>query len=174
MNAPTNNPQRGTPWLSAILERLAQLKNWDNASIIPEAFARKKPELTIGELVDQLQAAIDKNRRDIFSGAPMNVYSGTCTTASTSTAATTATVDNMAKALELLESMKPEPFGEWMRARGCPPEVWDLFLPWHMQHEHGPMIWPPYVKFSLLVDQALCVRRQAMPDYSTTQKGGTL
>lgn len=60
-------------------------------------------------------------------------------------------------AIPLLDSTPPEPFGEWMRQQGFPPETSLLFLPLTMR-PHLPF-WPEYVQFSVDVKEPTLMRR---------------
>jgi hypothetical protein len=50
-----------------------------------------------------------------------------------------------------IDALPPEPIGEYMRERGCPPEDgWLLFLPASMRDDALPFP-PAYVRFSALI-----------------------
>jgi len=56
---------------------------------------------------------------------------------------------DLLRARQVLEGMPSEPIGEWMRARGCPPEEWVLVLPDSMRDKvEAPALLPSYVQFS--------------------------
>lgn len=90
---------------------------------------------------------------------------GTDMMTGTSTTTTTAepkvlTTDMLERMVQLLESLPPEPIGEYMRSKGHPPEHWTLILPAAMREEldvirAGQFGWPEYVVFSPLVSKPL-------------------
>lgn len=89
---------------------------------------------------------------DLRDHDPEPLASMTCTT--TAASQPTSAVDLMAqldRMAQLINSMPPEPIGEWMRQRGNPPEQWCLVLPESMRTApDAPAFWPEYVRFSPL------------------------
>lgn len=72
------------------------------------------------------------------------------TTTASPSAPTTLTLDDIRKAVEVFNSLPPEPFGQWMTESGKPPEDgYELHLPVHLK-QHFPNV-PHYVKFSRAV-----------------------
>jgi hypothetical protein len=68
-----------------------------------------------------------------------------------------ADIDRMA---DLIRNLPPEPIGEWMRMKGCPPEDWIAVLPKSVQTDGvGPMFWPSYVRFSSVITSPVFLRR---------------
>ena len=65
---------------------------------------------------------------------------------------------SLEKIQALLDSTPPEPFGEWMRQQGFPPETSVLFLPETMRGELPSFAWPRYVQFSLDVGTPMLMR----------------
>jgi len=57
--------------------------------------------------------------------------------------------------LRAIDSIPKEPFGEWMRTQGFPPERCLLLLP---QHYAALVEFPPrYVRFSAVIDKPVLV-----------------
>lgn len=90
-------------------------------------------------------------------------------TASTPLNATGSTSDqrtiNLEHMKEALDSLGPEPIGEWMRSQGYPPEDYDLLLPlWYYksQEDDLPFMWPNYVKFSPLIENPVLVSNRLL------------
>lgn len=78
------------------------------------------------------------------------------TATSSSLAASNFTLADLERTVAVLEAMPPEPIGEWMRARGCPPEQWTLLLPDALRADVGQGLTPSYVRFAD-VPKAMCV-----------------
>lgn len=78
-------------------------------------------------------------------------------TATASTASPTAlTIDDIKKAVDIINSLPPEPFRQWMLESGKPPEDgYDLYLPIHLKGQF-PFA-PDYVKFSPAVHKPIIV-----------------
>lgn len=81
------------------------------------------------------------------------------TATSSSLAASNFTLADLERTVAVLEAMPPEPIGEWMRARGCPPEQWTLLLPVKLYGHLGGL--PRYVRFAD-VPKAMCVLTSAL------------
>lgn len=72
----------------------------------------------------------------------------------------TLTLADIERVAEMLRDFPPDPIGEWMLQQGRPPEHWRVVMPQKVHDEvDGPMVWPDYVSFSLLVDRAVFVPR---------------
>ena len=48
------------------------------------------------------------------------------------------TYASISKMMQTIASLPPEPIGAWMRAKGCPPEEWMLYLPKYHMTTFGP------------------------------------
>lgn len=102
--------------------------------------------------------------------------STTYTTASTERAKTMNIAD-LERMVQVLQSLPPEPIGEWMRACGKPPEQWRLVLPLAMRDQvDAPALWPSYVMFSTVLDKPVFLRNepfaQIHKSLNTHAKGG--
>lgn len=84
----------------------------------------------------------------------MSYFSNTAGT--TCTSDTSLTLTSITEMLKVIERLPPEPFGEWMRSQGCPPEDWTVVLPKQIQSECP--YWPKYVRFSAYVDSPTFIR----------------
>ena len=81
-------------------------------------------------------------------------------TTTASTASTALTYEGLKAAIDSLPHIPPEPLGEYMRERGCPPEEgWLLFLPASMRDDAGPFP-PTYVRFSPAIREPVMLRDQ--------------
>jgi hypothetical protein len=83
-----------------------------------------------------------------------NFSNAATTTANTCLALTPAMMDQLKSTLK---NIPPEPMGEFMRERGCPPEKWLLFSPASLKTEG--LIAPEYVRFSELILNPICLKR---------------
>lgn len=79
-------------------------------------------------------------------------------TTATTTQQKPLTMADLERMAQVLRDIPPEPIGEWMRQKGCPPEQWLVFLPMKLR-EPRPFGWPDYVKFSALVDSPVFMTR---------------
>lgn len=85
-------------------------------------------------------------------------------TASTSTA-TAPSLESLERIKRLLDSMPPEPIGEWMRSQGYPPESWRVIIPSALLEDPSQArLWPSYVQFSPLCDAVFFVRKLPLFD----------
>lgn len=79
---------------------------------------------------------------------------------STVTSTTTATNTlNLDKLKALIDAMPPEPWAEFMRAQGKPPEEWTLFLPPCLAEPY-PKLLPKYVRVSKVITMPVVLRLQ--------------
>lgn len=71
------------------------------------------------------------------------------------------TIADLEQAAAVVALMGPEPIGEWMRSKGCPPEQWDLILPWATYDDYGRYLLPNYVRRSTAVAAPVFLRKGA-------------
>ena len=89
------------------------------------------------------------------------------TQSSTTSTPTTIDVDHL---IELVSKLPPEPVGEWMRSKGCPPEDWSVVMPIQMRPGNTHW-WPDYVIFSPAVDQPVFInRKEALPLFAQREQ----
>jgi hypothetical protein len=69
------------------------------------------------------------------------------------------TAFNLAKMVEILNAVGPEPIGEWMREQGYPPEHNFLVLPTGYKEKMQLSYWPSYVSFSDHLDYPVLCRK---------------
>lgn len=85
----------------------------------------------------------------------MNDWLSRASTASV-TSSTTLTVDDIKKAISIINSLPPEPFKQWMTEAGMSPEDgYELHLPIHLKQQFPNA--PYYVKFSRAVHRPIIV-----------------
>lgn len=67
---------------------------------------------------------------------------------------TTLTIDDIKRSIDVINSLPPEPFRQWMIESGKPPEDgYELHLPFHLKTQF-PFA-PEYVKFSRAVHKPI-------------------
>jgi hypothetical protein len=95
--------------------------------------------------------------REFFGGANGALAASSSGTTSNAPAPTAGQILDAIQ--EVMRSLPPEPFGQWMREQGCPPELWDLHVP-DVPAVAGLML-PAYVKVSRIIDQPVLIARSA-------------
>ena len=69
---------------------------------------------------------------------------------------TTLTIDDIKRSIDIVNSLPPEPFRQWMVESGKPPEDgYELHLPMHLKDQLS--FAPDYVKFSRAVHKPVIV-----------------
>ena len=94
----------------------------------------------------------------------MNIWTDTsASTCTTPGSQKPFTIADFECAAALVRSMPPEPIGQWMRSKGCPPEQWTLLIPSKMFDFGGPVFLPSYVKRNNHIDEPMFLRRPNAP-----------
>ena len=71
-------------------------------------------------------------------------------------------LNDLDRLAEIVCGMPKEPFGEWMRQKGYPPEKWVTVIPEKMRTYGGQKALPNYVRFSHHIDSPVFIRREAL------------
>lgn len=86
------------------------------------------------------------------------------TTASANTPNTVLKVEDIKKAIELINALPPEPFKQWMEEAGkSPDDGYELYLPAHVK-QLFPNV-PDYVKFSQAIHKPIIVLSTSLRDF---------